>query len=133
MRRIREVIGGVSSERLTRRALLLAMLCTVAFGSACRGNTEEAEAAEPVPPTWIVIRNQAFLDMNIYVYKSTQRIRLGMVGGNSTGKLLIPANYLFGSTPLRFQADPIGGGRKPVTQEISVSPGDEINMTIPPS
>ena len=109
------------------------MLCALAMGSACSRNTKEDEAAEPVPPTILKVENQAFLDMTIYVYRSSQRIRLGIANGNSTTKFTIPANLLFGSTPLRFQADPIGRNRQPVSQEITVAPGDEVTLTIPPT
>ena len=51
----------------------------------------------------------------------------------SSARILLPANLLFGPTSLRFQADPIGGGRKPIAEEISVSAGDEIQLTIPPT
>jgi hypothetical protein len=35
-------------------------------------------------------------------------------------------------TPLRFIADPIGGNRASVSQEITVVPGDTVVLTIPP-
>ena len=108
------------------------LFCTLALGAACSGATKEDEAAEPVPPTYLRVENRAFLDMTIFVYRSSQRIRLGLVNGNSTVRMLIPANLIFGSTPLRFQADPIGANRQPTSQEISVSPGDEVLLTIPP-
>ena len=107
-------------------------MATLAASAACSRNKQEDEAAEPVPVTRLRVENQAFLDMNIYVYRSSQRIRLGTANGNSTTRLIIPANLLFGATPLRFQADPIGGNRQPVSQEITVSPGDEVILTIPP-
>ena len=107
--------------------------CTLALVAACSGNSKEDEAAEPVPPTYVKVENRAYLDMTIYVYRSSQRIRLGVANGNSTTKMLIPANLIFGSTPLRFQADPIGANRQPTSQEINVSAGDEIQLTIPPS
>ena len=119
--------------RWSRLAMFSLMLCALAMGSACSRNTKEDEAAEPVPPTILKVENQAFLDMTIYVYRSSQRIRLGIANGNSTTKFTIPANLLFGSTPLRFQADPIGRNRQPVSQEITVAPGDEVTLTIPPT
>ena len=128
MRGVRGVVERTSRQRCwTRRAVMVSLLCIAALGSACKGNTEEQEVAEPVAPTWLVVHNQAFLDVNVFVYRSSQRVRLGTVSGSSTARLLIPANLLFGSTPLRFQADPIGGQRKPVSQEISVSAGDEVH------
>ena len=119
--------------RFARLAAVSIMCCALALGAACSGNTKEDEAAEPIPPTYVKVENRAYLDMTIYVYRSSQRIRLGIANGNSTTKMLIPSNLIFGSTPLRFQADPIGASRQPTSQEISVSPGDEVQLLIPPS
>lgn len=118
-------IGGPTLRLLTLTACL-------AIASACSINKNPDEMAEPVPPTRLRVENQAFLDMNIYVYRSSQRIRLGTATGNSVTRLTIPANLIFGATPLRFQADPIGGNRSPVSSEITVTPGDEVILTIPP-
>jgi hypothetical protein len=112
--------------------MLVSLAAVLALGTGCSGNTKEDEAAEPVPPTRLKVENQAYLDMTIYVYRSSQRVRLGVANGSSTTRLLIPANLIFGSTPLRFQADPIGANRQPVSQEISVSAGDEVTLIIPP-
>jgi hypothetical protein len=111
----------------------VALLATVALGAACSGNKKEDEAAEPVPPTRLRVDNQAYLDMTIYVYRSSQRIRLGIANGSSSTRMVIPANLIFGSTALRFQADPIGANRQPISQEITVAPGDEVTLIIPPN
>lgn len=97
------------------------------------GNTQQEQAAEPAEPTYVRVENRAWLDMNVYVYRSSQRLRLGTTNGNSTARYVIPKSLLFGPTPLRFQADPIGGNRQPISQEISVSPGDEVVLVIPPT
>jgi hypothetical protein len=119
------------ARRIQRGVWLAAMAC-VALVSACATNKNPDEMAEPVPPTRLRVENQAFLDMNIYVYRSSQRIRLGTVNGNSTARMTIPPSLIFGATPLRFQADPIGGNRASISQEITVSPGDEVTLVIPP-
>jgi hypothetical protein len=134
MLRNRDVRGILPASRRWTRLTTLSMLCgALALSAACSGNTKEDEAAEPVPPTYVKVENRAYLDMTIYVYRSSQRIRLGVANGNNTTKMLIPPNLMFGSTPLRFQADPIGANRQPISQEISVSPGDEVQLIIPPS
>jgi hypothetical protein len=125
--------GGMGRPRVTRTATMWLLLGALSLGGACSRNSKEDVAAEPVPVTELKVENRAFLDMTIFVYRNSQRVRLGIANGNSTVKFVIPANLLFGSTPLRFQADPIGRNRQPVTQEISVSPGDEVNLIIPPS
>lgn len=109
----------------------MAVIC-IALAGACSSNAKSDEAVEPVPATRLRVQNQAFLDMTIYVYRSSQRIRLGTANGNSTTRLTIPRNLIFGATPLRFQADPIGSNRASISQEITVSPGDEVTLLIPP-
>jgi hypothetical protein len=133
MRKAIGVLRNAGSARVSRIALLSILMCSLAFGAACFGKQKEDEAAEPVPATMLKVENQAFLDMTIYVYRSSQRVRLGIANGNSTSKFVIPSNLIFGSTPLRFQADPIGRNRAPVSQEITVTPGDEVVLTIPPT
>ena len=118
--------------RFARHATVAVLLLAAAFSTACSGNSKEEQAAEPVPPTRLKVENNAYLDMTIYVYRNSQRLRLGQANGNSTTRLLIPANLIFGSTPLRFQADPIGGSKQSVSQEVTVSPGDEVVLIIPP-
>jgi hypothetical protein len=117
------------------RAIKMMLVASLALASACSLLRNEAEevAAEPQAPTRLRVDNQAFLDMTIYVYRNSQRVRLGTATGNSVTRLTIPANMIFGSTPLRFQADPIGGNRTPISSEITVSPGDEVVLTIPPN
>jgi hypothetical protein len=134
MRIEREGRGRGNGARDGRRALtMMLMVACLAVASACSRNQDPSEMAEPVPPTRLRVENQAFLDMTIYVYRSSQRIRLGTATGNSVTRLTIPANLIFGATPLRFQADPIGGSRTPISSEITVAPGDEVVLTIPPN
>jgi len=134
MRIEREGRGTMARVRDGRRALaVMLMVACLALASACSLNNDPDETAEPVPPTRLRVENQAFLDMTIYVYRSSQRVRLGTATGNSVTRLTIPANLIFGATPLRFQADPIGGSRAPISQEITVTPGDEVVLTIPPN
>lgn len=123
---------GSMGKTWRRRLAYAVLLATVASTTACSRNQKEDEAAEPAPPTYLKVENRAFLDMTLYVIRNTQRIRIGQVSGNSTGRLLIPANLLFGTGMLQFQANPIGGNRQPVSQEIAVSAGDEVTLIIPP-
>ena len=81
----------------------------------------------------LIVQNQAFNDMNIFVMQGGGRVRLGMAIGNSTTRLQIPPYILSTATDLRFLADPIGGSHLPVTTPITVFPGDEVTMVIPPS
>jgi hypothetical protein len=118
--------------RRARRGILMTAVACLVLAGACARNNNPDDAAEPIPPAKLRVENQAFLDHNIYVYRSSQRIRLGTANGNSTTLMTIPPNLIFGATPLRFEANPIGGNRQSVSQEITVSPGDEVTLVIPP-
>ncbi len=113
------------------RAAAAFALCAAALLPACAG--KHAAAREQQPPTVLEVQNDNYLDMDVFLLPSGgARIRLGEVTGHSTARLTIPARYIFGPTPLRFQAHPVGSGANPVTQEIQVSPGDTVVMQIPP-
>ena len=113
----------------TRRSFLVAM---IGLAAAACGGSKSRSAPAPQPRTTVRVENQAFSDMNIYAIRGGQRIRLGTASGNSTTTFTIPANLIFGATPLRFLADPIGGNRTSVSEEITVQPGDQVRLILPP-
>jgi hypothetical protein len=53
------------------------------------------------------------------------------VTGNTTHVFTIPKSLVNPGMPLRFLADPIGGGRTPYSEEIIVNPGDTLVLRIP--
>ena len=115
---------------LPRRLVLPFMLLALVASCAPRSRSNRPPAA--VEPAYVRINNQSWLDMNVYVLRSSQRIRLGTIGANQTQRFQLPHNLIFGATPLRFLADPIGSSRTAQSFEIVVSPGDEVQLTIPP-
>jgi hypothetical protein len=38
---------------------------------------------------------------------------------------------MFGVTSLRFEIDPLGSRRTPISEQITVSPGEEVTLRIP--
>ena len=113
----------------TRRHFIVAMLGLALV--AC-GGSKSRSAPAPQPRTTVRVENQGFSDMTIYAIRSGQRVRLGVAPGNSPTTFTIPANLIFGATPLRFLADPIGSNRTPVSDEITVQPGDQVRLVLPP-
>jgi hypothetical protein len=98
---------------------------------ACSGGP--ARRASSGSPTVLEVQNDANLDMTIYVTaQSGNRDRLGLATAHRTSWFTIPQRLIFGLTPLRFQADPVGTGALPVSQEITVEPGDTVVLRIPP-
>jgi hypothetical protein len=111
---------------------LPALLALVALAApACHRG-----AVAPINPRAEValnVDNQNFLDMNVYLIRSGQRIRIGTVPGLSSRVLMLRPEYVGYGTELRFEVHPIGGRGNPISETISVHPGDVIQLTIPPN
>lgn len=119
-------------RHVSSRFPVLLLFAVLLVGTSCRrGSTNDS--GEMAEPTTLRVDNRAFNDMTIYVLRSSQRIRLGVASGNSTTRFQIPSYVIFGATPLRFLADPIGASGTPVSEEITVQPGDEVVLIIPPA
>jgi hypothetical protein len=103
------------------------LLALLALAPACAGRGAPREAG---PPTVLLVRNDNYLDHNIYLLEGGQRIRLGTARGLTTSRFRIPSRYIFGVSVLQFLADPIGGTIAPVSERLNVSPGDEITLVI---
>jgi len=86
----------------------------------------------PSSATFVEVRNDAFLNMNIYLVRGSARYKLGDVSGNSTRMFEVPRNFVNPGLPVRFQADPIGSNRAAFSQEITLYPGDRLTIRIPP-
>jgi hypothetical protein len=111
------------------KSLALALLLLAAAG--CKTLSPGSGSADQNQPTILQVDNQGFIDMDVFTLRSSQRIRLGTAPGASKSNFTIPPSLVSGLTPLRFIADPIGGRRASVSQEITVAPGDTVVMTIP--
>jgi hypothetical protein len=120
---------ATSPLRHIMASLMLALALT-SLGCPARRPLRNADDAPK--QTTIDVQNQGFNDMTVYVIVGGARTRLGIAPGNKTTTLTIPAYLVSATTYLRFVADPIGGNRTPVTEEIDVSPGDQLVMIINP-
>jgi hypothetical protein len=80
--------------------------------------------------TVLVVKNDNYLDHNVYLLQGSQRVRMGTARGLATTRFTIPRQYVFGVSVLQFLADPIGGTITPVSERINVAPGDEVHLLI---
>ena len=131
---------SVSARRgrmaLTRMATVVAVAAALAAPVACMHRGERnPDDEQQAGPTTVQVVNQGFADMTIYVVSDAgQRIRLGLATGNSSQTFTVPRSMVNGgATTIRFLADPIGGTRSPVSDQLTVSPGDNVVLTIPPA
>ncbi len=111
------------------RASLALVLVLVAAGCHHR----PAAAPDPRAEIAVTVENQNFLDMDVFVVRSGQRIRVGMVPGLTSRILMLRPDLVGYGSELQFEVHPIGGRGNPITETMTVHPGDVIHLTIPPS
>jgi len=120
------VAGSAMKIKSIAFAFFLATIAACSTLSRGSGTTDQSQL------TVVQVDNQGFLDMNVYAVRSGQRLRIGLAPGSTKTNLTLPSTLVSGLASLRFVADPIGGRRASVSQEITVAPGDTVVMTIPP-
>jgi hypothetical protein len=119
-----------AGSQMKIRSIVFALL--VLGASACNAFSRGSGSSDQNQPTIVQVDNQGYLDMTVYAARSSQRVRLGTATGNSKSNFTIPSFLMSGLTTLRFVADPIGGRRASVSEEITITPGDTVVLTIPP-
>ena len=90
-------------------------------------------SVNPQAEVAVSVNNQNFLDMDVFIVRSGQRIRLGMVPGLSSRLLMVRPELIGYGQDVQFEVHPIGGRSDPLTETISVRPGDVVQLTIPPN
>ena len=103
--------------------------------AACAGRNRAGPPANPDDYTTVRVENDNFYAMRVYVRPGIggQRIRLGTATGMQINTFKIPRTVVVGITQLAFEIDPIGGGGRSRSETITVNPGDEIVLRIPPA
>jgi hypothetical protein len=116
---------------LARLATVVAMLVAVA---ACSHGAKHPGDDDLEQTTRVRVENQAFLDMNVYVIgDGGGRTRLGTVTGNTNQEFVIPAYIVGPANSVRFLIEPIGSNRSPISNSLSIRPGQTVTLTIPPN
>jgi hypothetical protein len=113
-----------------RAGLIVAITLGTAF---CGGRTASTETAEPAGQTTLVVDNQSTLQVTVYVLRDAQRQRLGIAESLQYTSLRIPDNIMFGPTTLRFEISPLGSRSRPISMQITVSPGERVTLRVPPT
>ena len=113
----------------TRAALATGLVALTLAG--CSQNQADTGII-PNQATILRVDNQSFNDMRIYVIQGGQRIRVGTANGKQTSTFKLPRSVISGFTTVRVQAVPIGANGNSVSEEISVQPGEELELRISP-
>lgn len=112
-------------RQMARALCVMLMLASACFLKAKPG--EEPAPREPIP---VRVRNENFLDVNVFANVGSVSRRLGTVPGNSVGNFVIDWSATTGQ-PIVMTAIPIGGGgARTSSQGLNVGYGQMIFFTV---
>jgi hypothetical protein len=107
---------------------LMVATATMPAASACSHANEQAGELAPANTVDLHVKNENFLDMNVFAVADGQATRLGTVTGNSSRNFVVDATLA--DRDFRIVATPIGGTGRAATGTIAVSPGQTVDFTI---
>jgi hypothetical protein len=109
----------------------LVAVATAATLGACAPAMEQAELAAPESQTTLIVQNNNWSDMVIYLARGPSRARLGSVTSMATAKFKISdAMSGGGYGDVRIIADPIGGNRTYTSPVINIVPGSQVEIRL---
>jgi hypothetical protein len=112
---------------LRRTAAAAALVALAACSSAKRAG--ENRLVGRMAPTMLVVENRRPVDVTMFLDRSGQRVRLGMVSGPGVGRFAIPADLVASTGALRVIAQP-RAERGILEESAVVRPGDTVRFTI---
>ena len=111
------------------RNVLVAAATAAALG-ACAPAAEQARLGSPESKTTLLVSNNNWSDMVIYLVRGSVRSRLGSVSSMGTARFAITdAMSGGGYGEIRVLADPIGSDRTWTSPVINVVPGSQVELT----
>ena len=119
----------------TARNLARTGVCFFLLAGAAASACAPRSTREDIPPgtaATVRVDNQAMSDVNVYLFRSGQRTRLGTVTALTTRTFVLPRTVVGTAVTVQFVAAYIGSNRAPVSEEVVVWEGDEIELRIPP-
>jgi hypothetical protein len=108
--------------------LLGVALAAVLGSGACAPLTQSA--AGPETRATLLVENNNWADMNVFLVRDGMRTRVGSVPSLSRSLFVLSDAMVGGAGELRLLADPIGSSQVFVSQPIHVQPGQQVRFRL---
>jgi hypothetical protein len=116
---------------MMRLNLVLVALVTCVVSSGCRSASSYDEA-ERTNTVTLVVQNENYNDMYIYVVTGGLERRIGRVTGNATKRFEL-SDAFYNAIDFRIDASPVSGQGRATTGLLNVTSGLTVQFTIAPS
>jgi len=116
---------------MRRKYLLVGIIAATSSLSglaACSHTNEAGGEVAPSTALGLHVKNENFMDMDVYAVSDGLATRLGTVTGNGSRNFGLDASLA--NQDFRIVATPIGGNGRASSGSIAVAPGQTIDFTI---
>jgi hypothetical protein len=107
---------------------LLSAGSMLSMATACAHQNEAAGEISPLSAVAVLVKNNNFLDVDVFAVADGVPTRLGMVTGNS--KAMFAVDPSFATQNFSIIATPIGGSGRASTGNVLVSAGQTVEFTV---
>jgi len=112
------------------RTFALAACAAAALGGCAPAAESVANNAPIKSQTKLVVENNNWQDVAVYLLRGTSRARLGTVGSMTKEQFTIPDSYVLGVAEITVQVDPVGSSASYVSPPIQVFPGARVSLSV---
>jgi len=123
--------SNLVEDLMFTKSVAVASLLLSTVGTGCNHGGFSNAPAGTQGTVGLVVQNQNFYDMDVYVVSEGLATRIGDVTGNSTARFTLDPSF-FPSNELRVIATPVGGNGRASSGALNVAPGQTISFTIAP-
>ena len=114
-----------------RNGLMAAALAAVATLGACAPTTRASGVANENPRgSWLVVENNNWQDMALYILRSGSRWRIGSVPSFTKARFVLNETLIGGTGEIQLMADPIGSNARFVSEPLVVQPGQQVSFRL---
>jgi hypothetical protein len=111
-----------------KRVVVACAMLSLAAAGCHRGGFTNAPAGTQ-GAVGLIVQNQNFYDMDVYVVSEGLATRVGEVTGNSTGRFTLDPSF-FPTSEIRVIATPVGGNGRASSGPLNVAPGQTVTFTV---
>lgn len=118
-------------RRMRGKTLVVGLFTSVTLLSGATACAHSGMAAGDIAPQNVVglqVRNDNYLDVDVFALTEGVRTRLGMVTGSSTRNFLLPGTVI--TEGVSILATPIGGSGSASSGSLNVAPGQTVEFRI---
>lgn len=111
------------------RNTLVAAIAALALG-ACAPVTEQAASHARESQATLLVKNNNWQEVVIYMLRGSSRARLGSVPSMGSARFRLEETMINGTGDVRIMADPVGSARSYTSPAINVIPGSEVELQV---